>query len=71
MAPRVEEMDVASKLNSQPEVIDSNTDCSCEQEGHFARECTEPRKERAGGAGGGCFNCGHEGYASHSIEWYT
>merc|ERR1712226_421282 len=37
---------------------------NCGQEGHMSRECTEPKKERkeGGGGGSGCRKCGEEGH---------
>lgn len=37
-------------------LADGGQKTSCGGEGHFARDCTEPRKPM-----GACFNCGQEG----------
>lgn len=40
---------------------------NCDQEGHRANECTEPRKEREGGRGPmKCYNCQGEGHMANN-----
>jgi hypothetical protein len=42
--------------SASSDFVSNNRSTSCGEEGHFSRDCPQPRK-----AMGACFNCGEEG----------